>query len=32
LQAAINKNEDDEKILELQDRVVYEMYALEDDE
>jgi molecular chaperone DnaK len=30
LQAAINNNEDDEKIFELEDKIVYEMYALED--
>jgi molecular chaperone DnaK len=32
LQAAIDNNEDEEKIFELEDRVVYEMYALEDNE
>ncbi|MEK7398675.1 MAG: Hsp70 family protein [Candidatus Poribacteria bacterium] len=32
LQAAINNNEDDEKIFELEDKIVYEMYALEDKE
>jgi len=32
LQAAIDNNEDDEKIFELEDKVVYEMYALEDNE
>lgn len=30
LQSAIDNNEDDEKIFELEDKVVYEMYALED--
>ena len=32
LQVAIDNNEDDEKIFELEDKVVYEMYALEDNE
>jgi len=32
LQAAIDNNEDDEKIFEFEDKVVHEMYALEDNE